>query len=96
MRLELLGLMAPLAVQAWMYDRVDWLEGAFAIVSTAISCASGSARFDPYQNSAEGSPTGLSLFIDSYFWRTSVWPELQSLIFNVVEGKSENWGVSNR
>lgn len=40
MRLELLGLMAPLAVQAWMYDRVDWIEGSFAIVSTAISCAS--------------------------------------------------------
>lgn len=32
--------MAPLAVQAWLYDRVDWLEGAFAIISTGISCAS--------------------------------------------------------
>ena len=40
MRLELLGLVAPLAVQAWMYDRVDWLEGSFAVISTAISCAS--------------------------------------------------------
>ncbi|KAK9895497.1 glycosyltransferase family 22 protein [Cystobasidium minutum MCA 4210] len=76
MRLELLGLMAPLAVQAWMYDRVDWLEGSFAIISTAISCAS------------------LSLFVDSYFWQHSVWPELGSLIYNVIEGKSENWGVS--
>jgi alpha-1,6-mannosyltransferase len=45
MRLELLGLLAPLAIQAWMYDRVDWLEGAFTIISTAVSCASEHVSF---------------------------------------------------
>jgi hypothetical protein len=41
-------------------------------------------------------PPGLSLFVDSYFWQRSVWPELGSLIFNVVEGRSAEWGVSLR
>lgn len=32
--------------------------------------------------------------IDSYFWRQAwYWPELQSLLFNVVEGHSEAWGI---
>lgn len=35
----------------------------------------------------------MTVSVDSHFWRTSVWPELHSLLFNVVEGKSVNWGV---
>lgn len=38
-----------------------------------------------------------TLSIDSYFWqRWPMWPELQGIIFNVIEGKSSDWGVSTR
>ncbi|KAF8161726.1 alpha-1,6-mannosyltransferase subunit [Mycena galopus ATCC 62051] len=33
--------------------------------------------------------------VDSYFWGQSyLWPEWQSIYFNVVEGKSADWGTS--
>lgn len=35
----------------------------------------------------------LSVLIDSYFWGKLMIPELQSLRYNVIEGKSANWGT---
>lgn len=35
----------------------------------------------------------LSLFIDSYFWKNWGIPEIDSFIFNVLEGNSANWGT---
>lgn len=35
----------------------------------------------------------LSYQIDSYFWSESTIPEIESFIFNVIHGQSENWGV---
>lgn len=35
----------------------------------------------------------LSYQIDSYFWSESTIPEIQSFIFNVINGESQNWGV---
>ncbi|GAA96287.1 glycosyltransferase family 22 protein [Mixia osmundae IAM 14324] len=32
--------------------------------------------------------------IDTYFWQRTVWPEAASVLFNVVENKSQDWGVS--
>ncbi|SMN21586.1 similar to Saccharomyces cerevisiae YNR030W ALG12 Alpha-1,6-mannosyltransferase localized to the ER [Maudiozyma saulgeensis] len=37
----------------------------------------------------------LSLFIDSYFWQNWGIPEIDSFIFNVVEGNSSNWGTES-
>ncbi|KAI0351772.1 hypothetical protein OH77DRAFT_1506366 [Trametes cingulata] len=37
----------------------------------------------------------LTVAVDSYFWqRWPLWPELYGIYFNVVEGKSADWGVS--
>ncbi|TFY52954.1 hypothetical protein EVJ58_g9722 [Rhodofomes roseus] len=37
----------------------------------------------------------LTALVDSYFWQQwPLWPELHGVFFNVVEGKSAEWGVS--
>ncbi|CCM00069.1 uncharacterized protein FIBRA_02096 [Fibroporia radiculosa] len=37
---------------------------------------------------------GLTIGVDSYFWQQwPLWPELHGLYFNVIEGKSSEWGV---
>ncbi|CAH1767859.1 3720_t:CDS:2, partial [Entrophospora sp. SA101] len=36
----------------------------------------------------------LTLIIDSYFWQTFMWPEFFAFHFNVILGKSVDWGVS--
>lgn len=35
-----------------------------------------------------------SLVVDSYFWGRITIPELESFVFNVIEGKSSEWGTS--
>lgn len=38
---------------------------------------------------------GLTIVIDSYFWvKFPIWPEFSGVYFNVVQGKSVEWGVS--
>ncbi|KAH3900732.1 related to Dol-P-Man:Man(7)GlcNAc(2)-PP-Dol alpha-1,6-mannosyltransferase [Saccharomycodes ludwigii] len=37
---------------------------------------------------------GVTMTIDSYFWQRWTVPELESFVFNVVGGKSKNWGTS--
>jgi alpha-1,6-mannosyltransferase len=36
----------------------------------------------------------ISIPIDSYLWQRLVWPELSAFLFNVVQGKSGEWGTS--
>ncbi|KAG8808272.1 dolichyl-P-Man:Man(7)GlcNAc(2)-PP-dolichol alpha-1,6-mannosyltransferase [Serendipita sp. 401] len=37
----------------------------------------------------------ITVSVDSYFWQKwPLWPEWQGIYFNVVEGKSSEWGVS--
>ena len=39
--------------------------------------------------------SALTVTIDSYFWQQwPLWPELYGLYFNVLQGKSSEWGVS--
>jgi len=38
--------------------------------------------------------TASTVVIDSYFWKQwPLWPELHGILFNVVQGKSSEWGV---
>jgi hypothetical protein len=38
-----------------------------------------------------------TVMIDSYFWkRWPLWPELHGILFNVVQGRSSEWGVRDR
>ncbi|KZT67408.1 glycosyltransferase family 22 protein [Daedalea quercina L-15889] len=42
-----------------------------------------------------GLSLALTTLVDSYFWQQwPLWPELHGIFFNVVEGKSAEWGVS--
>ncbi|KAH9847241.1 Alg9-like mannosyltransferase family-domain-containing protein [Lenzites betulinus] len=37
----------------------------------------------------------LTVLVDSYFWQKwPLWPELHGIYFNIVQGKSAEWGVS--
>ena len=37
----------------------------------------------------------MTVLVDSYFWNQwPLWPELYSIYFNVLQGKSSEWGVS--
>ncbi|KAM3165552.1 Mannosyltransferase [Lachancea thermotolerans] len=40
------------------------------------------------------SGAALSIFVDSHFWRYSTFPEADSFLFNVVAGKSVEWGTT--
>jgi alpha-1,6-mannosyltransferase len=36
----------------------------------------------------------ISVPIDSYFWQRPIWPELAGFVYNVIQGKSADWGTS--
>ncbi|CAR27859.1 ZYRO0D08250p [Zygosaccharomyces rouxii] len=38
---------------------------------------------------------GLTLTVDSYFWRDWCIPEVDAFIFNVIRGKSAEWGIES-
>ncbi|KPV73163.1 glycosyltransferase family 22 protein [Rhodotorula graminis WP1] len=77
-RLELAALVAPFALE----HLARGLVGVRELVVTGVVSAAASLA--------------LSVVVDSYFWQspTWLWPEGQAFLFNVVEGKSADWGVS--
>ncbi|KHJ33366.1 putative glycosyltransferase family 22 protein [Erysiphe necator] len=36
----------------------------------------------------------ITFVIDTYFWQRPIWPELCGFYFNVIQGKSSDWGIS--
>ncbi|GAA6003344.1 dolichyl-P-Man:Man(7)GlcNAc(2)-PP-dolichol alpha-1,6-mannosyltransferase [Rhodotorula paludigena] len=77
-RLELVALVVPFALEHLARGLVGLGELVFA---GALSGAGSLA---------------LSAAVDTHFCRSStwLWPEGQAFLFNVVKGKSEDWGVS--
>lgn len=71
--------------------------GVFAaIIALVHSLVFGQSNvFQAFFMLAAGSAVGLavSYSVDSYFWGAPTLPELQAFIFNVVQGKSVEWGV---
>ncbi|KAH9460046.1 hypothetical protein MJO29_003996 [Puccinia striiformis f. sp. tritici] len=74
-RLELIGLLAPIALLGLISKRVTFWQ----LVSRGFLVTFAGLE--------------MTLPIDSYFWQKLTWPEATSLIFNVLEGKSVQWGV---
>ncbi|TNY20313.1 Alg9-like mannosyltransferase family-domain-containing protein, partial [Rhodotorula diobovata] len=79
-RLELAALLAPFALEHLARGLVGWRE----LLVTGVGAAAASLA--------------LSFVVDTHFWLspTWLWPEGQAFLFNVVEGKSSEWGVSPR
>lgn len=87
-RLEVVALAGAAYLYVWLYRRMPfWRTVAIGLVSTAAGAA-------------------LTLTVDTYFWHPVpnmplppiynglVWPEVSAVLFNVVDGRSAEWGVS--
>lgn len=77
-RLELIALIAPSALEHLLQGSVGLVE--LAVTGTVSALLS----------------LGATISVDTYFWQreTWLWPEGYAFWFNVVEGKSAEWGVS--
>ncbi|KAJ7736813.1 glycosyltransferase family 22 protein [Mycena metata] len=70
------------------------LAGAFVVQSIVLGHTSFWRAFKVCAVSSVVS-IALTVGVDSYFWaQPYLWPEWQSIYFNVVEGKSVEWGTS--
>ncbi|KAF5349771.1 hypothetical protein D9758_010189 [Tetrapyrgos nigripes] len=96
-RSELLLLLSPLVLQ-WMWQGYISLWGAFKTGLLAGLASIGEIfRSGDSVERILNSRIALTTIIDSYLWGTfptPLWPEFTSFVFNVVEGKSSDWGVS--
>ncbi|KIJ96549.1 glycosyltransferase family 22 protein [Laccaria amethystina LaAM-08-1] len=80
-RAELLLLLAPLALHSLLARHITF--GRLVRVGLRAGVVS----------------IGLTVLIDTYFWKNKhtkypLWPELFGVYFNVVQGKSADWGTS--
>lgn len=89
LRAELAALLLPLSLQivALRYATVTHLM-VTGVVAGVVSLGTYASLPTHLTYS------GLSVPLDSWLWRQwPLWPELQGLLFNVVAGKSADWGV---
>ena len=94
-RSELLLLLGPLALQA-SFRYVSLYD----VLKTGVIAGLASAGELLHVSSPWGradSRSVITVLIDSYFWQQwPLWPELYGVYFNVILGKSSEWGVSLR
>ncbi|KAK7027254.1 Dol-P-Man:Man(7)GlcNAc(2)-PP-Dol alpha-1,6-mannosyltransferase [Paramarasmius palmivorus] len=77
-RAEIALLLGPIVLQYW-YLRVCTLPGVIKVGFLSALCS-----------------IGLTVAVDTYFWqaREPLWPEFAGIYFNVIQGKSSEWGTS--
>lgn len=101
-RLELAALLVPFALENLLQGSVGFVELAgTGIVSAAISlgtrCSLNTFCVSDKWHKLILDPLAVTtISVDSYFWQSSewLWPEGHAFLFNVVEGRSSDWGVS--
>lgn len=97
-RAELLLLLGPVVLQALWSGYASF--GRIAKTGVISGCVSvgETALFFMHISSLKFHTSihvaALTVLVDSYFWqRWPIWPELYGLYFNVLQGKSAEWGV---
>lgn len=93
-RAELALLLAPFALQALL---ARWISLGGLLKTGIVAGLFSMGQSDLHSGCdrcAKISFLALTIAVDSYFWNELIWPELNSLYFNVYEGKSADWGVS--
>ncbi|PPQ74041.1 hypothetical protein CVT24_012343 [Panaeolus cyanescens] len=98
-RAEIAAFLAPFCLQMLVSKQISLANLLkTGVLASVISAGKASLvlRFwlQPELNSSSLACTTL---VDSYFWdKFPLWPEFSSVFFNVIEGKSAEWGVSPR
>jgi hypothetical protein len=92
-------LLALVAVLSMRMRNRSFLRSAFLAILTGGGFGLGMSIhvFVPHQTRrthCSNLLSGLSLLVDSYFWGKWIWPEAYGILFNVLQGKSAEWGVS--
>ena len=92
-RAELLLLLGPLVLQI-LVRKYTTLGGVIKIgvLAGGLSVGEHGPSWSPATLLTQ--PSAATVLTDSYFWqRWPLWPELYGIYFNVIEGKSADWGV---
>ena len=104
-RIELALLLAPLALQV-LYNR--WLSFGRLVKTCLVSGILSICKFDEFLlwflilerhlrwlHDIFCPLQGITTLLDTRFWRspTPLWPELHSLLFNVLGGNASQWGT---
>jgi hypothetical protein len=92
-------LLALVAVLSMRMRNRSFLRSAFLAILTGGGFGLGMSMnvLVPHQTRRTHCSTllsGLSLYVDSYFWGKWIWPEAYGILFNVLQGNSAEWGVS--
>ncbi|KAJ3516567.1 hypothetical protein NLJ89_g1033 [Agrocybe chaxingu] len=92
-RAEVALLLAPLSLQLlWKRRIAFWRLVQVGIISGLLSLG---IVISYIRRVLTNDPSALTTLVDSHFWgKELLWPEFSGIYFNVVEGKSSEWGTS--
>lgn len=99
LRLEIVGILIPVSLWVLFTRKLSFLD----LVLTGLCAGTGSVLstvlVDTYfwqPNAIQQTRGVVSCFLQAFKQRgRPMWPELEAMLFNVVEGKSSEWGVSS-
>ncbi|KAN0063020.1 Dol-P-Man:Man(7)GlcNAc(2)-PP-Dol alpha-1,6-mannosyltransferase [Thecaphora frezii] len=106
LRLEVVGLLAPAAVWLLLTRRLQLFDLVLTSVVAGLASVVATTVVDTYfwqDATALASSGGPRPILEAFkhsldrlvrFEGRPMWPELEAMVFNVVEGKSSEWGVS--